>query len=172
MSKHSAALLISCLCVIASVLIASPFHSAIITDTSPTLTVVVPNKVFLRIQNFTQQGGTQRGVAIVNFATPTATPTPTPTPTATPSGTPTPTPSATPTPTATPSPTPTPTPTPPPQTVLTATIIDPGTSPPEFIKPVTIPGPVTLSVPPVPGAKLFITYRKFSEPTPTPTATP
>jgi hypothetical protein len=52
--------------------------------------------------------------------------------------------------------------------VLTATLIDPA-SPPEFIKPVTIPGPVTLTVAPISGAKLVITYRKFSEPTPTPT---
>jgi hypothetical protein len=169
MSRPSAAFWISCLCIVASLLIASPFHSAVITDTSPTLTIVVPDKHFLRIHNFTQEGSSSpRGVVIVNAGAPTPTPTATPIPTATPTATPTPTP-PTPTPTATPSPTPTPTPTPPPQTVLTATIIDPGTSPPEFIKPVTISGPATVTVAPVSGAKLFITYRKFSEPTPTPT---
>ena len=170
MSRHSAAFLISCLCIVASLLVASNFKSAVITDTSPTLTIVVPDHHFLQIRNFTQEGGTQRGVVVVNAGAPTPTPIATPTPTATPTATPTPTPSGTPTPT--PTPTPAPTPTPPPQTVLTATIIDSGTSPPEFITPVTISGPVTLTVAPVSGAKLFITYRKFSEPTPTPTPTP
>src|SRR6266403_599211 len=151
MSRHSAAFLVSCLCIAVS--LAGDFKSLVIPETGPTLTVVVPDKHFLRIHNFTQEGtATQRGVVIVNAGTPTPTLTPTATPTATP--------------------TPTATATPPPQTVLTATIIDPGTSPPEFIKPVTVSGPVTVTVAPVPSATLFITYRKFSEPTPTPTATP
>jgi hypothetical protein len=154
MSRHSAAFILSCLCVAVS--LASEFKSAVVTTS--TLTIVVPDKHFLLIRNFTQEGNSSpRGVVVVSFATPAPTATPTP------SGTPTPPPS--------PTPTPTPTPTPPPQTVLTATIIDPA-SPPGFIKPVTVSGPVTLTVAPVPGAKLFITYRKFSEPTPTPTATP
>src|SRR5229473_3037511 len=158
MSRHSAAFLVSCLCIAVS--LAGDFKSVVIPETGPTLTVVVPDKHFLRIHNFTQEGTTsQRGVVIVNAGTPTPTPTPTPT------GTPTPTV----TPTATPTPIATPTPTPTPQTVLTATIIDPGTSSPEFIKPVTIPGPITVTVAPVVNAKLFITYRKISEATPTPT---
>jgi len=170
MSRHSAAFLVSCLCIAVS--LAGDFKSVVIPETGPTLTVVVPDKHFLRIHNFTQEGtATQRGVVIVNAGTPTPTPTPTPTGTPTPTVTPTatPTPTQTATPTATPTPTPTLTPTPPPQTVLTATIIDPGTSPPEFIKPVTIPGPVTVTVSPVTNAKLFITYRRISEATPTPT---
>src|SRR6266478_5117056 len=160
MSRHSAAFWIGCLFVAAA--LAGDFKSVVIPETGPTLTIVVPDKHFLRIHNFTQEGSSSpRGIVIVNAGTPTPTPTPTGTPT------PTVTPTATPAPTATP--TPTSTPTPPPQTVLTATIIDSGTSPPEFIKPVTIPGPVTVTVAPVMNANLFITYRKISEATPTPT---
>src|SRR6266446_2703297 len=148
MSRHSAAFWIGCLFVAAA--LAGDFKSVVIPETGPTLTIVVPDKHYLRIHNFTQEGtSTQRGVVIVNAGTPTPTPTPTPT--------------------GTPTPTVTPTPTPPPQTVLTATIIDSGTSPPEFMKPVTISGPVTVTVAPVMNANLFITYRKISEATPTPT---
>jgi hypothetical protein len=166
--KNSAALLIF-ICLTVSIAIASDSKTEIITQT--TLRINVPDHHFVRIHNFTQEGGSTRGVVIASAATPTATPTPTPTPTATPTPTCTPTPcppTPTPTPTPTITPTPTPTPTPPPQTVLTATVIDP-TAPPEFIKTVTIAGPVTLTIAPVSGAKLFITYRKFSEPTPSPT---
>src|SRR5437764_910244 len=60
MSRHSAAFLISCLCIVASLLVASNFKSAVITDTSPTLTIVVPDHHFLQIRNFTQERGTQR----------------------------------------------------------------------------------------------------------------
>jgi len=98
MSRHSAAFLVSCLCIAVS--LAGDFKSVVIPETGPTLTVVVPDKHFLRIHNFTQEGtATQRGVVIVNPSTPTPTPTPTPTgtptPTVTPTATPTPTPTAT-----------------------------------------------------------------------------
>ena len=60
--------------------------------------------------------------------------------------------------------------------VLAAALIDQGRSvPPEFIKKVVIPGPAQVTVAPVPGATLFVTYRRGLEPvspTPTPTATP
>ena len=60
--------------------------------------------------------------------------------------------------------------------VLAATLIDQGLSvPPEFIKKVVIPGPAQITIAPVPGTTLFVTYRRGLEPqtpTPTPTATP
>ena len=125
--------------------------------TNSTFSLDVPDHHFLRIYNFTQEGGSTRGVVIAAAATPTATPTPNPTPTGTPTATPTPTPTATPTPL--------------PRAVLTATIIDPA-SPPEFIKPVVVDGPAHVTVDPVPGAKLVLTYLKVAEPTPTPTPAP
>src|SRR5260370_12399914 len=121
--------------------------------TNSTFSLDVPDHHFLRIYNFTQEGGSTRGVVIAAAATPTATPI------------------ATPTPTAMPTPTPTATPTPLPGAVLTATIIDPA-SPPEFIKPVVVDGPAHVTVDPVPGAKLVLTYLKVAEPTPTPTPSP
>jgi len=125
--------------------------------TNSTFSLDVPDHHFLRIYNFTQEGGSTRGVVIAAAATPTATPTPNPIPTGTPTATPTPTPTATPTPL--------------PRAVLTATIIDPA-SPPEFIKPVVVDGPAHVTVDPVPGAKLVLTYLKVAEPTPTPTPAP
>jgi hypothetical protein len=60
--------------------------------------------------------------------------------------------------------------------VLAAALIDQGRSvPPEFIKKVVIPGPAQVTVAPVPGTTLFVTYRRGLEPgspSPTPTATP
>jgi hypothetical protein len=64
--------------------------------------------------------------------------------------------------------------------VLTASVIDSGASPPsssdiqEFSGKITVAGPASVTVVPVSGATLFITYRKIAEatPTPTPTATP
>ena len=58
--------------------------------------------------------------------------------------------------------------------VLAATLIDQGPSvPPEFIKKVVIPGPAQVTIAPVPGTTLFVTYRRGLEPqTPTPTPTP
>ena len=45
--------------------------------------------------------------------------------------------------------------------VLAATLIDQGPSvPPEFIKKVVIPGPAQVTVAPVPGTTLFVTYRR------------
>jgi hypothetical protein len=61
--------------------------------------------------------------------------------------------------------------------VLSASTIGANTSPaPEFIKDVVIAGPSTVTVNPITGAKLFITYKKHIEavtptPTPVPTAT-
>ena len=49
--------------------------------------------------------------------------------------------------------------------VLAAAFIDQGRSvPPEFIKKVVIPGPAELTVAPVPGTTLFVTYRRGLEP--------
>ena len=60
--------------------------------------------------------------------------------------------------------------------VLAAALIDQGPSvPPEFIKKVVIPGPAQVTIAPVSGTTLFVTYRRGlqpSTPTPTPTATP
>src|SRR6266566_1243274 len=137
--KNAASLLIF-VCALGAVAIASSFKTVVITNS--TLSINVPDHHFLRIYNFTQEGGSTRGVVIAAAATPTATPTPTPTP------------SATPTPTGTP--TATPTPTPPPRAVLTATMID-STAPPGFIQPVVIDGPARVTVEPVPSAKLVLT---------------
>ena len=72
--------------------------------------------------------------------------------------------------TPTPPPTPTPTPTPIKAGVLTAALLEPSK---EFIKPIIIAGPATLTIDPVPGATLSITYRKSLQPIqPTPTPTP
>jgi hypothetical protein len=65
-------------------------------------------------------------------------------------------------------PTPTPTPTAPPRAVLTASLVDPASSP-EPIKQVVIDGPAQVTVNPVTGATLVLTYIKTSETTPTPT---
>jgi len=60
--------------------------------------------------------------------------------------------------------------------VLTAALIDQGGSvPPELVKKVVIPGPAQVTVAPVPGTTLFVTYRRGLQPgspSPTPTATP
>ena len=124
----------------AGLLRAGEFHSQIIT-TSPLL-INVNDEHSLRIWNFTQEGGTQRGVVTVTTSTGTA-------------------------------------------NVLTASIIDasasPSPSPLEPINQVVIAGPAQVTVAPVDGATLFITYRKqlddesgtpSSKSTPTPTPTP
>lgn len=76
--------------------------------------------------------------------------------------------------------TPNPTPTPIFAPVLTATVLHPvgilspnqPRPPGEFIKPIIIAGPATLTIDPVPPATLAITYRKGLQPIqPTPTAT-
>src|SRR5947199_2144918 len=46
----------------AAVAVANPFKSKIITGTDSTLVITVPDDHFLKITNFTQVGGTDRGV--------------------------------------------------------------------------------------------------------------
>lgn len=138
MKRHTASLLIASLCTVASSLIASEFNSVIITPTSSPLSLTVPDKHFLRIRNFTQEGGSQRGLVTVTAN----------------GGT---------------------------KNVLAAALIDKGPSPSpppstsdplESIDKVVIAGPATVTVSPVLGATLFITYKRGAEPTPTPTPTP
>jgi hypothetical protein len=137
----------------ASFAFANPFKSKI-TGTSSPLVITVPDDHFLKITNFTQEGGVDRGVVIVTLEggiNETA-------------------------------------------TVLTATRIDLSTGTnaqhsPEISNPVIIAGPAQVTVAPVMGATLFITYRKesnegggggggtatpipFVSPTPGATATP
>jgi len=172
MKKYAAALLVT-LSVIACVwALNQDFQSKIVTSANSPLTIIVPDQSYLRIHNFTQQGGTQRGnvtsIASTPTPAPTATPTPSPTPTCSPSPCP-PTPTPTPSPTPSATPTPTVTPTPIPGVVLTATIIDANATANEPVKGVTIAGPATVSVNcPDPSATCFITYNKRPEATPTP----
>ncbi len=166
--KNAASLLIF-LFALAAFAIAGDFQTKVITTATGPITVDVPDHHFLRIYNFTQTGSTSpRGVVIASAATPTATPTPTPVPTPTCSPSPC-TPTPTPTPTATPTitPTATPTPTPPPHAVLTAALVNPASTP-EFIKQIVVDGSAQVSVQPVSGATLVLTYKRELEPTPTP----
>src|SRR5438876_5473145 len=136
----------------ASLAFANPFKSRIITGTSSPLVITVPDDHFLKITNFTQQGGTDRGVVSVTLTGDEN------------SGT---------------------------ANVLTATRIDLSTgansqNPPEISNRVIIAGPAQVTVAPVTGATLFISYRKESNeggggggsnivsasPTPGATATP
>lgn len=138
----------------ASFVFAGEFKSHIITS-SP-LTITIPDNHFLKVTNFTQEGGVDRGVLTVTLNSQTD------------------------------------------QTgqtgqtanVLTASRIDSSTgsasqNPPEIINQVKIAGPAQVTVAPVLGATLFITFRKLPNegtststtvvvvsPTPTPTATP
>jgi len=111
----------------ASFAFANPFKSKI-TGTSSPLLITVPDDHFLKITNFTQVGGVDRGVVIVTLEGETNE-------------------------TA---------------TVLAATRIDLSTgaaaqNPPETIdRVVVVAGPATVTVNPVLGATLFITYRKES----------
>jgi len=50
-----------------AVAFASPFKSKIITGTDPTLVITVPDEQFLKITNFTQDGGTDRGAVHVTL---------------------------------------------------------------------------------------------------------
>ncbi len=131
MKRQTAALVIASLCAVTPFAIAGDFRSALVEAAGDALSLNVPDGQFLTIRNFTQAGGSQRGVVTVtaNGAT---------------------------------------------NNVLAAALIDQGLSvPPEFMKKVVIPGPADLTVTPVPGAKLFITYRRGLEPgSPTPTPTP
>jgi len=145
---------------------AGPFKSRIITGTNSALAITVPDDHFLKITNFSQQGGTDRGVVEVTLQGDTES-----------SGT---------------------------ANVLTATRVDLSTgtnaqNAPEITNRVIIAGPAEVRIRPIPGATLFITYRKesnegtgggggggratpipfisptppiFFSPTPTPTPTP
>ena len=132
---------------------AGPFKSRIITGTNSALAITVPDDHFLKITNFSQQGGTDRGVVAVTLQGDTES-----------GGT---------------------------ANVLTATRIDLSTgansqNPSEISNHVIIAGPAQVTVAPVTGATLFITYRKESNegtggggsnivsvsPTPGATATP
>ena len=123
-----------------SFVFAGGFKSRIITS-SP-LTITVPDEHFLRLRNFTQQGGVDRGVVTVTLNDQSA-------------------------------------------NILTASRIDTSSvsTSPEIMNQVVIAGPAEVTIAPVVGATLFITYRKEGNegrgsspadvtPTPTATATP
>ena len=133
----------------ASFVFAGEFKSRIITS-SP-LMITIPDNHFLKVTNFTQEGGVDRGVLTVTLSNQTD------------------------------------------QTgqtanVLTASRIDSSTgsasqNPPEIINQVRVAGPAQVTVAPVLGATLFITYRKLPNEgsgtsttvvvvSPTPTVTP
>src|SRR5207247_3457886 len=114
--------------VAASFAFANPFKSRIITGTSSPLVITVPDDHFLKITNFSQQGGTDRGVVAVTLTGDEN------------SGT---------------------------ANVLTATRLDLSTgassqNSPEIVNRVIIAGPAQVTIAPVTGATLFITYRKES----------
>src|SRR5207245_4884835 len=107
----------------ASFAVANPFKSKIIT--SSTLQISVPSDHFLKITNFSQEGGTDRGVVSVTLTGDEN------------GGT---------------------------ANVLTATRVDLSTgtnsqNAPEIINRAIIAGPAQVTVTPVIGATLFITYR-------------
>ena len=111
----------------ASLAFANPFKSKI-TGTSSPLVITVPDDHFLKITNFTQEGGVDRGVVAVTLQGDTES-----------GGT---------------------------ANVLTATRIDLSTgtnsqNSPEINR-VIIAGPAKVTVAPVTGATLFITYSKES----------
>ena len=107
----------------AAVGFANSFKSKIISSNDSVLEIIVPGDHFMKIMNFTQEGGTYRGVVQVDL------------PGDIPNGGST--------------------------NVLTATQIDLNApNAPEINNRVTIAGPARVRISPVPGAKLFITYRK------------
>jgi hypothetical protein len=125
----------------AAVAVANPFKSKIITSSA--LVITVPDDHFLKITNFTQEGGTDRGVVSVTL-------------TGEEGGS---------------------------ADVLSATRIDLSTGNnsqnfPEIGNRVIIAGPADVTVQPVTGATLFISYRKESNegsggsPTPVPIFSP
>jgi hypothetical protein len=133
----------------AAVAVANPFKSKIITGNDSTLVITVPGDHFMKITNFTQEGGTERAVVTVKLGgeSPGRT------------------------------------------DVLTATRTDLSAgvnsqNAPEIGNRVIIAGPAEVSVQPVVGAKLFISYRKVRDegsggggggggsPTPIPILTP
>ncbi|HTE88500.1 MAG TPA: hypothetical protein VK639_06060 [Terriglobales bacterium] len=114
--------------VAASFAFANPFKSRIVTSSSSPLMINVPEDHFLKITNFSQEAGTDRGVVSVTLMGDEN------------SGT---------------------------ANVLTATRTDLSTgansqSPPEISNRVVIAGPAQVTVAPVAGATLFITYKKES----------
>jgi hypothetical protein len=125
----------------AAVAFANPFKSRIITSSA--LVITVPDDHFLKITNFTQEGGTDRGVVSVTL-------------TGEDGGS---------------------------ANVLSATRIDLSTGSnsqnfPEIGNRVIIAGPADVTVQPVTGATLFISYRKElnegggGSPTPVPIFSP
>ena len=143
---------------VTAVAFANPFKSKIISSNDSVLEITVPGDHFMKITNFTQDGGTDRAVVEVTLPGDTEN-----------GGT---------------------------TNVLTATRIDLSTginaqTPPEIGNRVTIAGPARVTIRPIVGAKLFISYKKerdegsgggggggsptplpISSPTPTRTATP
>ena len=109
----------------ATVAVANPFESKIITGSDSALVITLPDDHFLKITNFTQIGGTDRGVVAVTL-------------TGDDGGS---------------------------ANVLSATRIDLSTGSnsqtfPEIGNRVIIVGPANVTVQPVTGATLFISYRK------------
>jgi hypothetical protein len=131
MKRQTVELVILLLCAVASSVIAGDFKSVMITPTSESLTLDVPDGQFLTIRNFTQEGSSQRGVVTVTVDGQA-------------------------------------------NNVMVASLVDQEQSvPPEFMKKVVIPGPAQITVAPVSGATLFVTYRRGLQPgSPTPTPTP
>jgi len=109
----------------ATVAVANPFKSKIITGSDSALVITLPDDHFLKITNFTQVGGTDRGVVAVTLTGENG-------------GS---------------------------ANALSATRIDLSTGSnsqnfPEIGNRVIVTGPANVTVQPVAGATLFITYRK------------
>ena len=126
------------LLVTASSIFAGPYKTEIISAAGNPLVLTVADQTYLRITNFTQEGGSARGIVTVTINGQSA-------------------------------------------DVLTATQLNSGSlaTAQEPINKVIIAGPATVTISPVPGATLSITYKRTREgtpqitpaPTPTPTAT-
>jgi hypothetical protein len=107
----------------AAVAFAGQFKSKIVTTQA--LVIPVPDDHFLKITNFSQEGGTARGVVEVTLQGDSES-----------GGT---------------------------ANVLTATLVDLNSpNAPEITNRVIIAGPAEVRIRPIPGATLFITYRKES----------
>ena len=134
MKKRAASLIILTVCLVAVVVRAGEWNSVIITQTDSSLVLNIPEHHFLRIRNFSQEGGSARGVVTATVSGGSS------------------------------------------RTVVGASLVEPGSAPSlgpaETMKKVVVAGPAQVSIAPVPGATLFVTYRRESESTPTPTATP
>lgn len=136
------------LCGFATNLLAGPFRSQVIAA-GQHVDISVPDGVFLHVRNFTQEGGTDRGVVSVTMTGQT---TSTVVLAATVIAVQSTAAAAGPTGTATPTPTPTPTPVP----VPAASALEP-------INTVFIAGPATVTVSAPSDAAAFITYKKEHE---------